>query len=258
MAFPVLHGPFGEDGTVQGLLELLDLPYVGAGVAASAVAMDKVLFKEVMAQAGLPQVDYVALRDRRGPLGLRPSSGFPCSSSRRAWAPRWGSPRSPREDELGPALDAAFAHDSLVIVEAFSAGLEVECSVLGNGSPEASEPGEIVIDAEWYDYEAKYRPGGMELVIPARVSAEDRARVRELAIRAFTRIGCAGLARADFFVEDGGRVLLERAEHAARLHTDQRVRAAVRGQRGALPGAACRGCWTWRWSASPPSVRSQH
>ena len=86
------------------------------------------------------------------------------------------------EDELGPALDAAFAHDSLVIVEAFSAGLEVECSVLGNGSPEASEPGEIAIDADWYDYEAKYRPGGMELVIPARVSAEDREKVRELAV----------------------------------------------------------------------------
>ena len=207
VAFPVLHGPFGEDGTVQGLLELLDLPYVGAGVAASAVAMDKVLFKEVMAQAGLPQVAYVALREGedRSPAG---ELGLPVFVKPARLGSSVGIAKVSSEDELEPALDSAFTHDSLVIVEAFSAGLEVECSVLGNGSPEASEPGEIVIDAEWYDYEAKYRPGGMELVIPARVSAEDRARVRELAIRAFTHIGCAGLARADFFVEDGGRVLL--------------------------------------------------
>ncbi len=207
VAFPVLHGPFGEDGTVQGLLELLDIPYVGAGVAASALAMDKVLFKEVMAQAGLPQVEYVALRqgeDRSAAATL----GFPVFVKPARLGSSVGIAKVAAEDELGPALDAAFAHDSLVIVEAFSAGLEVECSVLGNGSPEASEPGEIAIDADWYDYEAKYRPGGMELVIPAGISAEDRETVRELAVRAFTRIGCAGLARADFFVEAGGRVLL--------------------------------------------------
>jgi D-alanine-D-alanine ligase len=207
VAFPVLHGPFGEDGTVQGLLELLDIPYVGAGVAASALAMDKVLFKEVMAQAGLPQVEYVALRqgeDRSTAATL----GFPVFVKPARLGSSVGIAKVAGEDELGPALEAAFAHDSLVIVEAFSAGLEVECSVLGNGSPEASEPGEIAIDADWYDYEAKYRPGGMELVIPAGISAEDRETVRELAVRAFTRIGCAGLARADFFVEPGGRVLL--------------------------------------------------
>jgi D-alanine-D-alanine ligase len=207
VAFPVLHGPFGEDGTVQGMLELLDLPYVGAGVAASAVAMDKVLFKEVMAQAGLPQVDYVALRvdeDRSAASRL----GLPVFVKPARLGSSVGIAKVAAEEELGPALDAAFAHDSLVIVEAFSGGLEVECSVLGNGAPEASEPGEIVIDADWYDYEAKYRPGGMELMIPARVSAQDREKVRQLAVRAFTHIGCAGLARADFFVEDGGRVLL--------------------------------------------------
>jgi D-alanine-D-alanine ligase len=207
VAFPVLHGPFGEDGTTQGLLELLDLPYVGAGVAASAVAMDKVLFKEVMAQAGLPQVDYVGLRkgdDRSLASGL----GFPVFVKPARLGSSVGIAKVSNEGELQPALDAAFAHDSLVIVEAFSSGVEVECSVLGNGSPEASEPGEIVINADWYDYEAKYRPGGMELVIPARVSARDREAVRELAVRAFTRIGAAGLARADFFVEPEGRVLL--------------------------------------------------
>jgi len=160
-----------------------------------------------MAQAGLPQVDYVALRagDDRSPAA---TLGFPVFVKPARLGSSVGIAKVSSEEELEPALDAAFTHDSLVIVEAFSAGLEVECSVLGNGSPEASEPGEIAIDADWYDYEAKYRPGGMELVIPARVSAEDREKVRQLAVRSFVRIGCAGLARADFFVEPGGRVLL--------------------------------------------------
>jgi D-alanine-D-alanine ligase len=111
-------------------------------------------------------------------------------------------------DELGPAIDSAFAHDPHVIVEAMSGGLEVECSVLGNGRPEASEPGEIVAHADWYDYEAKYTEGGMELIVPARIEAEARKRVRELACEVFGLAGCAGLARADFFVEHGGRVLV--------------------------------------------------
>jgi len=207
VAFPVLHGPFGEDGTVQGMLELLDLPYVGAGVAASALAMDKVLFKEVMAQAGLPQVDYEALRAGEGRSAVE-ALGLPVFVKPARLGSSVGIAKVASAQELDPALDEAFAYDSLVIVEAFSGGLEVECSVLGNGRPEASEPGEIAIDADWYDYAAKYRPGGMQLVVPARISSQDRARVRELAVESFTRIGCAGLARADFFVEPGGRVLL--------------------------------------------------
>ena len=113
------------------------------------------------------------------------------------------------EIELDPALDAAFGHDDHVIVEGFSAGLEVECSVLGNGEPEASVPGEIVLNgADWYDYEAKYTPGGMELVVPARLSEAVLDDVRRLAVDTFVRVGCAGLARVDFFVEDGERVLV--------------------------------------------------
>jgi D-alanine-D-alanine ligase len=113
------------------------------------------------------------------------------------------------EAELGPALDLAFAHDSLVIVEGFSAGLEVECSVLGNGDPEASVPGEIVLTgSDWYDYEAKYQPGGMELVVPARLPDHVLDEVRRLACDTFVRVGCSGLARVDFFVEDGSRVLV--------------------------------------------------
>jgi D-alanine-D-alanine ligase len=207
VAFPVLHGPFGEDGTVQGLLELLDVPYVGAGVAASALAMDKVLFKEVMAAAGVPQVRYAALRrgEEREPAR---ELGLPVFVKPARLGSSVGISKVSTAEQLDPALDAAFAHDALVIVEAFSEGLEVECSVLGNGAPEASLPGEIVIEAEWYDFDAKYRPGGMDLVVPARIPPATQDAVRELAIESFRRIGCAGLARVDFFVEAGERVLV--------------------------------------------------
>src|SRR5215212_3484934 len=207
VVFPVLHGPFGEDGTVQGLLEIADVPYVGAGVLASALCMDKLTFKDLMARAGVPQVAHVGLRDgddrapaeRLGwPVVVRPARG---GSS-------VGIAKVTSADELPAALDEAFAHDPLVIVEAMAHGVEVECSVLGNDDPEASQPGEISIDADWYDYEAKYRPGGMDLIVPARVDEATRERVRELARDVFLRVGCTGLARVDFFVTDAGGVLV--------------------------------------------------
>jgi D-alanine-D-alanine ligase len=208
VVFPVLHGPFGEDGTVQGLLELLDVPYVGAGVLASSLCMDKVVFKEVLAAAAVPQVPSAAVRRARwqsspdvvirelGVLGtpvfVKPARLGSSVGISKVWS----------ESGMGPALDAAFAHDSLVIVEAFSPGIEVECSVIGNGEPEASVPGEIVLQgAEWYDYAAKYEPGGMELVVPARLPEPVREEVRRLACDTFLRVGCSGLARVDFFVE---------------------------------------------------------
>ncbi len=215
--FPVLHGPFGEDGTVQGLLESLDVPYVGAGVLASAVCLDKVVAKELLARAGLPQVDYRALRHgawEAGPdaaLAALAPLGLPVWVKPARLGSSVGIARVAAADELPGALEAAFAHDPLVIVEATARGLEVECAVLGNDEPVASEPGEIVLAGGgangWYDYEAKYTPGGMELVVPARISATARERVRALAIEAFAVLGCAGLARADFFV-DGERVLV--------------------------------------------------
>jgi D-alanine-D-alanine ligase len=210
VAFPVLHGPWGEDGTVQGLLELLDVAYVGSGVLASAACMDKIVFKDLMAAAGVPQVGYVAVEERaREPAGVA-SLGLPCWVKPARLGSSVGIVRVGAPDEVGRALEVAFAHDPRVIVEASATGLEVECAVLGpTDAPEASVPGEIVLaDAEgWYDYAAKYTPGGMELMVPARISPAATERVRELACRAFTLAGCSGLARADFFV-DGEHVLL--------------------------------------------------
>jgi D-alanine-D-alanine ligase len=212
-AFPVLHGPFGEDGTVQGMLELLDVPYVGAGVLASALCMDKLRFKDVMAQGGLPQVAYAGVRadelaaDPDGVRATLSALGLPVFVKPNRLGSSVGIAKVAAESELVPALEAALGHDPQAIVEAFAPGLEVECSVIGNGEPVASEPGELVINADWYDYEAKYTPGGMELVVPARISPGARDRVRGLAAEAFRRSGCAGLARVDFFV-DGDAVVL--------------------------------------------------
>ncbi|HEY3187329.1 MAG TPA: D-alanine--D-alanine ligase family protein, partial [Solirubrobacteraceae bacterium] len=208
-AFPALHGPFGEDGTVQGLLECLDVPYVGAGVLSAALCMDKVLFKDLMAQAGVPQVRYAALRDGDWQLGARArgspapaGSGAATASAGVARLDGLGLPvfvkparlgssvgiaKVADERELDGALRTAFDHDPLVIVEAMAPGIEVECSVLGDAEPQASEPGEITYGSDWYDYEAKYTPGGMELVVPARISEAARERVRELAVETFTR-----------------------------------------------------------------------
>src|SRR4029453_7992485 len=148
--------------------EIADVPYVGAGVLASALCMDKLTFKDLMARAGLPQGDYVGLRegDDRSAAGRL---GFPVFVKPARLGSSVGISKGTSADELPGALDEAFAHDPLVIVEAMAHGLEIECSVLGNDDPEASHPGEISIEADWYDYEAKYTPGGMDLIVPARV-----------------------------------------------------------------------------------------
>jgi D-alanine-D-alanine ligase len=207
VVFPALHGPFGEDGTVQGLLELADVPYVGAGVLASALCMDKVTFKDVMAHASIPQVAYRRARAGNDLRGLD-ALGLPVFVKPARLGSSVGISKAGTAAELEAALDEAWRHDPLAIVEALSQGMEVECSVIGNDDPIASEPGELVVNAEWYDYDAKYKPGGMELVVPARLDDAVRARIRELAVEVFKRVACAGLARVDFFVEDGGRVLV--------------------------------------------------
>jgi len=210
VVFPVLHGPFGEDGTVQGLLECLDVPYVGAGVLASALCMDKVMFKDLMAQAGVAQVDYRGVTEARyrsdpdavlADLGVL---GLPVFVKPARLGSSVGIVRVAHEDELRPALATAFDHDPLAIVEAASNGLEVECSILGDSDPIASQPGEVLLatgETGWFDYEAKYSQGGMELIVPARLPGHVRERVRKLAVDTFVRVGCSGLARVDFFVE---------------------------------------------------------
>ncbi len=208
VVFPVLHGPFGEDGTVQGLLELLDVPYVGSGVMASAVCMDKVVFKELMAQAGLPQVGYALVEADRERPSLE-HLGFPLWVKPARLGSSVGIVRVERAEDIDAALDEAFAHDDRVIVEASAAGLEIESSVLGDThDARVSQPGEIVLLREgWYDYEAKYTEGGMRLQFPARIPESAREALQSIAARAFAAAGCSGLARADFFV-DGETVLL--------------------------------------------------
>jgi D-alanine-D-alanine ligase len=206
VAFPVLHGPFGEDGTVQGFLESLDIAYVGSGVAASALCMDKVLFKELMARAGVPQVAYVGVREERWSheravvLEQIAALGLPVFVKPAHLGSSVGIVKVSAAERLEEALEQAFAHDPLVIVEAMAAGVEVECAVLGAA---ASPPGEIVLSGDWYDFEAKYAEQGMELVVPARISQAAAARVQELALEVFSYVGCHGLARVDFFVQDG-------------------------------------------------------
>jgi D-alanine-D-alanine ligase len=212
VVFPALHGPFGEDGTIQGLLELLDVAYVGSGVLSSALCMDKVLFKELMAHHGLPQVGYVAVDEGvlDGAAERIERLGLPCWVKPARLGSSVGIVRVGETRELEGALQTAFAHDPRVIVEAGATGLEVECSVLGTtAAPEASGPGEIVLlkGDGWYDYEAKYADGGMDLVVPPRISDVAIERLRALAVQAFRVAGCSGLARADFFV-DGDEVLL--------------------------------------------------
>jgi D-alanine-D-alanine ligase len=221
VAFPVLHGPFGEDGSLQGALETLDVPYVGSGVRASAVCLDKVLFKQLMAAAGAaPQVEFVGVRDERfrarrdEVLAEIDTLGLPVFVKPARLGSSVGIVRVSSRDELPAALEQAFSHDALVVVEALARGIEVECGVLGaparDEPPFASEPGEILLaqgEAGWYDYEAKYSSGGMELLVPARLERRVRERVRELARETFTRFECEGLARVDFFV-DGEEVLV--------------------------------------------------
>jgi len=202
--FPALHGPFGEDGTVQGLLELLDVPYVGAGVLASSLSMDKALFKDLMAAHGVPQVDYAVVRDGHG----RGSLGPPVFVKPARLGSSVGISKAVSEVELDRGLALAFQHDPVVVVERMATGIEVECSVLGHREPEASTPGEIVIrTGDWYDYEAKYTDGGMELVVPARTPHLEE--VRRLAVEVFKIVGCSGMARVDFFVTDEGVLVNE-------------------------------------------------
>jgi D-alanine-D-alanine ligase len=206
VVFPVLHGPFGEDGSVQGLLELADVPYVGAGVAASSLAMDKDLFKSVLRDKNIPVTRSFTLR-----TGDTPENpfGYPVFVKPARLGSSVGISKAHDEGELRTAVALAFEHDEKVLVEEFVDGVEVEVGVLGNEAPTVSLPGEIVVTGrEWYDYSAKYDEGGMELVVPPRIPPEQVARVRELALAAFVASECEGMARVDMFVRSDGEVLV--------------------------------------------------
>jgi D-alanine-D-alanine ligase len=207
VVIPVLHGPFGEDGTVQGLLELAGVPYVGAGVAASALCMDKDLFKAVLRDRGVPVASHHAIR--LGDAVENPFS-YPVFVKPARLGSSVGISKVHDESELGPAVELARRHDEKVLVEEFVAGTEVECGVLGNQRPApiASVVGEIVPHAEWYDYGAKYEEDGSDIVVPGRIPEAVAARVQELAVEAFVATECEGMARVDFFVRPGGEVVV--------------------------------------------------
>lgn len=217
VVFPVLHGPFGEDGTVQGMLEVAGVPYVGSGVLASAVGMDKVTMKKIFAFHGLPQVEWLGLTRRewesdraRRMHEIETFLGYPCFVKPSNLGSSVGISKASDAGELESALEAAAALDRRLIVEAGVDAREIEVSVLGNEEPEVSVPGEIVVpEQEFYDYEAKYTEGGMQLHAPAQIPAETVAELRRVARVAYTSIDAAGMARVDFFLEHGsGRLLL--------------------------------------------------
>ena len=206
--FPVLHGPYGEDGTVQGLFELAGVPYVGSGVAASAVGMDKALMRDVFAAHGLPLLDWVVVtrfeleRDPDAVVArVSDAIGFPCFVKPANLGSSVGVSKVHDPGQLMPALKEAARFDRKLLVEKAAVGYrEVECSVLGNEEPIASIAGEIVPGGDFYDYRSKYLDDSSQLIIPARISAQAMEEVRRLAIAAFRAIDAAGLARVDFFV----------------------------------------------------------
>ncbi|MBI4637834.1 MAG: D-alanine--D-alanine ligase, partial [Candidatus Rokubacteria bacterium] len=208
------HGPYGEDGTIQGLFELADLPYAGAGVLASAVGMDKATMKAVFRAHNLPVVEHlVVLRHewRRAPepvlREIGETIGFPCFVKPSNLGSSVGISKASAPGDLPAALDEAARHDRKILVARAVRGREVEVSVLGNDEPIASLPGEIVYAGEWYDYATKYAEGQARIVVPAPLGAELTERLRDLAVRAFRAIDCAGMARVDFFLE-GDRALV--------------------------------------------------
>jgi D-alanine-D-alanine ligase len=209
VVLPILHGPFGEDGTVQGLLELAGVPYVGAGVTASALCMDKDLFKSVCRDKGIAVTRSVTVRNSDRPEN---PFGYPVFVKPARLGSSVGITKVEREDQLEDAVALARRHDDKVLVEEFVEGVEVECSVLGNREPIASIPGEIVAHGfggvDWYDYSAKYDEGGMDLIIPPRISEEASKRVQEFSVDAFIAADCEGMARVDCFVTADGEVLV--------------------------------------------------
>ncbi|OXT15728.1 D-alanine--D-alanine ligase A [Bacillus sp. OG2] len=213
--FPLLHGPNGEDGTVQGMLELLNLPYVGNGVLASSAGMDKVIMKNIFAQAGLPQVNYVwFVRSEWQKAGetayekVEEELGYPCFVKPANLGSSVGISKCTNREELAAAFEEAFQFDRKIIVEEGVTAREIELGVLGNDEPECSVAGEIVPKKDFYDYKAKYEDGDTAMIIPAEITEEEYSTLNEMSIRAFKALDCSGLVRADFFLTRDGKVMI--------------------------------------------------
>lgn len=217
--FPILHGPNGEDGTIQGLLSLMQVPFVGSGVLGSALGMDKIAMKMAFAQAGLAQVKYVTLT--RAQIWSNPcifpklcdqieaTLGYPCFVKPANLGSSVGIAKVRSHQELEAALDNAASYDRRIIVEAGVVAREVECAVLGNDQPQASVVGEITFESDFYDYETKYTQGQADLLIPAQLPDSVMRQIQDMALQAFTAVDAAGLARVDFFyVEATGEILI--------------------------------------------------
>jgi len=222
IVFPVLHGTFGEDGTVQGLLECAGLPYVGSGVLGSAVGMDKQVAKELWLREELPVVEFITVKksDRKNPNFLSALSrkiearfGWPCFVKPVCSGSSVGTSKVSDQEFLAPALDKAFGYDDKILVEEFIPAREVECAVLGNEEPRAFSPGEIIPAHEYYDYDAKYKdPQGALLQVPASLSGAQEETLKTMAIKAYKACGFSGMARMDFFIDKRtGAILLNEA-----------------------------------------------
>lgn len=212
VVFPLLHGPFGEDGTVQGLCELAGVPYVGTGVLGSAVAMDKTTAKRLFAQAGIPQANYLAFPEWQRPDDLakrvEADFGWPVFVKPANLGSSVGVSKATDGQSLQAAVDEALTYDEWVVVEEAVTGREIECGVLGDTDPQASLPGEVVPSHDFYDYDDKYVDGAADLVVPADLSADVTAEIQRMALEAFVVVRAEGLARVDFFYEEAGRGLL--------------------------------------------------
>lgn len=209
--FPILHGPFGEDGTVQGLAELANLPYVGCNLLSSAMCMDKGIMKIMLKEAGLPTVRYALLRstDSINEKEVLKAFSFPLFIKPANSGSSLGVSKVRVIEEFMPALEEAFHHDETILVEEYIQGREIECAILGNEKPLASLPGEVVSNHEFYSYEAKYLdPNGAEFFLPAKLSDKQTKEVQDLAIAAFKALKCAGMARVDFFLNEKGEFLI--------------------------------------------------
>jgi len=216
VVFPVLHGPYGEDGTLQGLLELAGVPYVGAGVAASAIGLDKALMNAVFAQAGLPLPEHRVVLGWRWEAEqdaitreLESAIPYPWFVKPANGGSSVGVSKVRSREDLSEAVQLALRYDRKLVVEQGIKGREVECAVLGNDEPQTSPLGEIVYQREFYDYEAKYLDPNRQLIAPAHVPAETVARIQAMAVQAYRAIDCAGMARVDFFLLPDGSVCLD-------------------------------------------------